>query len=336
MLEDLRETFYFLVEGERDGIITNLDDFVTQEVQDRLDEARETVADIRGKGTTHRQGQEVSTFYRKVRLLLAQALRGHLESRIGEFARAIYTSAESVAPRIRGASEGVIQQRLEAIESALQVATEGKKEEVSAFLSEMVLLLANFAAEPTAVGGKTVPSSALVVDRQETSPDRLGAATVSELLEQHYEIVEGTTGYTYERIFRPYIDTAASIQIEDPYIRLPHQVENFARFCALAVRLGSVKVIDLVTGLQTNDSTDDADSRLETLRRDLQSRGIILNWKRKTGLHDREIRSSNGWIIKIGRGLDIYHKPESWVSVEAADFSMRRCRQTKVDIFRNE
>lgn len=233
-----------------------------------------------------------------------------------------------------GASEGVIQQRLEAIESALQVATEGKKEEVSAFLSEMVLLLANFAAEPTAVGGKTVPSSAPVMERQETSPNRLGTATVSELLEQHYEIMEGVTGYTYERIFCPYIDTAASIQIEDPYIRLPHQVENFARFCALAIRLGSVKVIDLVSGLQANDSTDDADSRLETLRRDLQSRGIIFNWKRKTGLHDREIRFSNGWIIKIGRGLDIYHKPESWVSVEAADFSMRRCRQTKVDIFR--
>lgn len=290
--------------------------------------------DIRGKGTTYLQGQEVSTFYGKVRSLLSQALRGHLESRIEEFAKAIYASAESVAPRIREASERVIQQRVEVIESALQVATEGKKEEVSAFLSEMVLLLENFAAEPTAVSGKTVSSSALIMDRQETSPVRSGTATDSELLEQHYEIMEGATGYTYERIFCPYIDTAASLQIEDPYIRLPHQVENFARFCALAVRLGSVTIIDLVTGLQPNDFTDGAGSRLETLRKDLQSRGVTFRWKRKTGLHDREIRFSNGWIIKIGRGLDIYHKPESWVSVEAADFSMRRCRQTKVDIFR--
>ena len=42
-------------------------------------------------------------------------------------------------------------------------------------------------------------------------------------------------------------------------------------------------------------------------------------------MHDREVRFSNGWIVKIGRGLDIYQKPESWVSLEASDFSLRRC-----------
>ena len=122
MLEGLRVTFHSLVEGARDGIVTNLDNFVTQEVQDLLDKAREEVANIRGRGTTYRQGQEVSAFYREVRALLTQALRGHLETRIEEFAKAIHTRAKSVAPRIRKASEGVIQQRLEAIESTLQVA----------------------------------------------------------------------------------------------------------------------------------------------------------------------------------------------------------------------
>jgi hypothetical protein len=124
MLDNLRVTFQSLVEGERDGIVTNLEDFVTQEVQDRLDKSREEVTDIRGKGTTHRQGQEVFAFYQEVRSLLAQALRGHLESRISEFANAILTSAKSVSPRIREESEGVIRQRQKAIESSLQVATD--------------------------------------------------------------------------------------------------------------------------------------------------------------------------------------------------------------------
>ena len=150
------------------------------------------------------------------------------------------------------------------------------------------------------------------------------------------QIPEGKTGYTYERIFRPYIDTATRIEVEDAFVRLPHQVDNFTRFCALAVRLAKVKEIWLTTGLQPGEPTDDVDSRLETLRRDLLSRNIEFNWNRNPSLHDREIRFDNGWVVKIGRGLDIYHKPESWVSVEAADFTMRRCRQTKVDVFRND
>jgi len=63
------------------------------------------------------------------------------------------------------------------------------------------------------------------MDRQQTSAAHPGVATSSELTEQHYEIMEGATGYTYERIFRPYIDTATRIQVEDPYVRLPTPVK---------------------------------------------------------------------------------------------------------------
>jgi hypothetical protein len=158
MLQELREGFQSLVEAERDGIATNLDDFVTDEVQDRLNNARGTVAQIWGRGTTVGQNQEVSRFYAEVRRLLVQALRTHLENRIQEFAKAIRTSAESVAPRIRAASEEIIQRRLDAIESALQIEAEGKKEVVSAYLSEMIAFLSNFPAQPPTVGDK-LPSS---------------------------------------------------------------------------------------------------------------------------------------------------------------------------------
>jgi hypothetical protein len=154
ILQGLRETFQTLVEAERDAIVTNLDDFVTEEVQDRLDNARGAVAQIWGKGTTLGQNREVSEFYGKVRQLLARALRTHLESRIQEFAKAIRSSADSVAPHIRSESEKIIQQRLRAIESALQIQATGKKEEVSGFLSEMITFLDNFAGEPAAEGDK--------------------------------------------------------------------------------------------------------------------------------------------------------------------------------------
>lgn len=40
MLQSLRETFQARVEGERNGIVINLDEFVSQEVQERLNKAR--------------------------------------------------------------------------------------------------------------------------------------------------------------------------------------------------------------------------------------------------------------------------------------------------------
>jgi ATP-dependent Lon protease len=51
-------------------------------------------------------------------------------------------------------------------------------------------------------------------------------------------------------------------------------------------------------------------------------------------LHDREIRIDNGWVIKIGRGLDFYQKPGGWFEVGSHDLSLRKCLETKVDIYR--
>jgi ATP-dependent Lon protease len=61
---------------------------------------------------------------------------------------------------------------------------------------------------------------------------------------------------------------------------------------------------------------------------------VVLDIKLNENLHDREIRLDNGWTIKIGRGLDFYQKPDSWFSVGANEYSLRKCLETKVDIFR--
>ena len=53
-----------------------------------------------------------------------------------------------------------------------------------------------------------------------------------------------------------------------------------------------------------------------------------------SNLHSHELRSDSRWVIKIGRGLDCYRKPESWYGIGANDLSLRKCLETKVDIFR--
>jgi len=61
---------------------------------------------------------------------------------------------------------------------------------------------------------------------------------------------------------------------------------------------------------------------------------VVLNVKLNENLHDREIRLDNGWVIKIGRGLDFYQKPASWFELGAHDLSLRKCLETKLDIVR--
>lgn len=63
---------------------------------------------------------------------------------------------------------------------------------------------------------------------------------------------------------------------------------------------------------------------------------VVLDIDLNPNMHDREIRIDNGWIIKIGRGLDYYQKPISWFSIGANDLNLRPCLETKVDIFQKK
>ena len=70
------------------------------------------------------------------------------------------------------------------------------------------------------------------------------------------------------------------------------------------------------------------------LRQSLLEQDVELEINVNPNLHDREIRLDNGWVIKIGRGLDFYQRPSSWFEIGAMDMSLRKCLETKVDIFR--
>ena len=74
--------------------------------------------------------------------------------------------------------------------------------------------------------------------------------------------------------------------------------------------------------------------KIEDLKQSLLEMDVVLKVEVNEKLHDREIRIDNGWVVKIGRGLDFYQKPDSWFSIGANDFSLRPCLETKVDIYR--
>lgn len=160
------------------------------------------------------------------------------------------------------------------------------------------------------------------------------APPVVELKEQHFSILYGDTGYSYESILGPYLQGAKAVVIEDPYIRLQHQIQNFVRFCETVLKVGTVKKISLITGHDDKTQLADIAEKLEELKQSLLELDVELEVKLNPNIHDREIRLDNGWVIKIGRGLDFYQKPGGWFEVGANDLSLRKCLETKVDIFR--
>jgi ATP-dependent Lon protease len=155
-----------------------------------------------------------------------------------------------------------------------------------------------------------------------------------ELLERHFTIMYGDVGHSYESIIGPYLRGAKTVVIEDPYIRLQHQIQNFVRFCECILKAGTVKQITLITGYDDGTQLTEIAEKLQELKQSLLELDVELEVKLNPNMHDREIRIDNGWVIKIGRGLDFFQKPGGWFEVGANDLSLRKCLETKVDIFR--
>lgn len=156
------------------------------------------------------------------------------------------------------------------------------------------------------------------------------------LTDRHFTIHYGDIGYSYDRIFGPYLQGAKQIVVEDPYIRLPHQIANFTRFCELVVKTGAAESIRLVTGAEDQSQGVEVSEKLDALADDLKQHSITLEFKFDDRLHDRQVKLDNGWTIKIGRGFDIYQRierPRSGLGMN--DFDLRPCLETSVDIFRD-
>ncbi len=181
-------------------------------------------------------------------------------------------------------------------------------------------------ASEDVVADQTFPPS-----KQTTMPIEDASA---EPQEQHYTISYGDTGHTYDSIIGPYLDKATAIFIEDPYIRAQHQIGNFVRFCETVVKIPTVRSIHLVSTFDDKTDLATLNEKIDELKRSLLEVDVILTFELNENLHDREIRVDNGWTIKIGRGLDFYQKPDGWFTIGANDYTLRRCLETKVDIFR--
>lgn len=192
--------------------------------------------------------------------------------------------------------------------------------------------------------GRTEPKAATKEEVQATDIDSAVdeiAATpkpqaIEALEEQHFTVHYGAKGFGYESLFLKYLKGAETITIQDPYIRASHQFANFQKFCEVAVKAGTVRKIELTTAADHQEQEDEARGKLYALADSLKDYDIELTVKWNGHIHDREIKLSNGWNIKIGRGLDYFQRPDDWMAIGVHDLDMRACLETSIDVYKTK
>lgn len=154
------------------------------------------------------------------------------------------------------------------------------------------------------------------------------------LTERNFTIRYGDTGYSYRSIFGAYLAGAKTITIEDPYIRKDYQIRNLINLCELLVETGTIKTVKLVTATESDYHRNEVAAKFEELADGLSEKDITFSWEFNQILHDRSIILDNGWVFQIGRGLDLYQGPMTWLKIGATNYDLRPCMETKVNIYR--
>ncbi|TGZ54038.1 MIT domain-containing protein 1-like [Temnothorax curvispinosus] len=171
------------------------------------------------------------------------------------------------------------------------------------------------------------------LDRAEKVKQLITTRKSAGIYRELSKIESGSTGHSYASVFGRFLDgTVTHIEIEDPYIRAFHQCQNLVRLCELAIqKCCALSRISLLTTFDSEESQQI--SRLAELKESLASHRISFDFSFSETLHDRQITLSNGWVIKIGRGLDYFKPPEGKFVIGSCDLELRRCLETTVDIF---
>ena len=164
-------------------------------------------------------------------------------------------------------------------------------------------------------------------------PARAPRPRIQPLVSKTISIRENQGGVTYQNLFGEYLRSAKEITLIDPFIRQPYQIDNLVDFIQM-VREVSTQQDGIKIHLSTQNVDDEKVAEVidcfNELADELASLGIEFSYDFKAD-HDRLIKTDTGWIITLGRGLDIYEKFGRF-SLGRANQQNRRCKAFNVSI----
>jgi len=149
------------------------------------------------------------------------------------------------------------------------------------------------------------------------------------------DLVEGQRGISYEKLFLPYLKGAKSIKICDPYIRLQYQIYNLMSFCEMLDPAEETLKLNLVTACDSFLETE-LKYKLNELKKGLSRDHIEFDYVLEDNLHDRWVETDTGWRIILGRGLDIFQKPDDKFTLGFMDQTKRKCKATTITYTRGK
>ncbi len=344
-----------LITIEEQCIVSFLDDFVSDEVSDKISAAREKVSDIFGKGTTYNQSTEVQSFYKEVRRLLQDALATHLKTRSISFGDFLAIEAGGVPRNALAEVQATISSAEQDIKAAATARIGGERESferdcdvLSASLQTLIASCTPFLE--TVSGTEQSPEAKLEVTVTVTVPDndkpqrivrinddpgrnwieeiQVGATKTIKRL----SLRNGDSGWSFDRIFSvDLIGGCTRVALIDPYLAQPHQVRNLKEFLLTIAETVKPKEILVLTSNTWSEAVGANIRITEQVGEDLfRNYGTNLIIEIDSNIHDRYVVLDHGILFKLGRGLDIY-KPATGLATHRP--SNRRVRQTEIDIF---
>jgi hypothetical protein len=343
-LKETLETLQQLVEGEQLQIIALLEEFVDDQVENRMAAAREKVAGVWGRGTTIAQTAEVRAFYAEIRSILKEALKAHVHKRFEDFGRHLAAQANAVpektisevgaqiertAVNIRAAAEAMVMGQkgdFERLSGALTGAIKIARTEISTLLDEDSN--DEELGEPSVNVPLSVPPSIAATSATLSDIQMLATHCV-----QRHILKNGAKGWPWSRIFpAKYLKEATQAWLVDPYLVMRHQKRNLSEFVMAILEGGAkLKTLNIITR-EVSDIPPDADKQYyDALDRDaFEKVGMRVVYAIDLEIHDRFFTLDNGFVFKLGRGLDIY-KPAAGLAER--DSALRQVRACEIDVF---
>ncbi len=126
-------------------------------------------------------------------------------------------------------------------------------------------------------------------------------------------IPPGQKGWSYVRLFGQHLLGACSIHVNDPYIRLPYQIQNLSVLLDLIRDLGPVdRSVRVLLNTYSDDDTSLKQSRqLNQIVKSFESTRLAFSWRLDSNphFHARSIVTDTGWRIALDRGIDLFQRP---------------------------
>ncbi len=159
---------------------------------------------------------------------------------------------------------------------------------------------------------------------------------IKPLVAKTISIRENQGGVTYKDLFGDYLQTAKEINVTDPFIRQPYQIDNLVDFIQMVKETTIQDNVKIHLSTQNDDDEKVAEviDSFNDLADELLPMGIEFTFDFKAD-HDRFIKTDTGWTIALGRGLDIYEK-FSRFSLSRGSQKNRRCKAFNIAINKTE